>query len=146
MLVTNLTNKFGKVAGWNNVSVVIFGRVLEGITALSYDDSMEKENIYGAGAMPVGRGEGNYQAKCSITLLKEEVDALLLSLGSGGNLVDIPPFDIPVVYTRKNGLVTQDIIRNCEFKGNGVDVKQGDTSIASSHELVVSHIDWNVAI
>lgn len=75
-----LINKFGRVAGWNNVKVVMLGRQVEGITALSYKDSVEKENVYGAGGMPVGRGEGNYKAEASITLLKEEVNALLLAL------------------------------------------------------------------
>lgn len=80
-LLGTLINKFGKIAGWNSVKVVMLGRQVEGITALSYKDSKEKENIYGAGEFPVGRGEGNYKAEASITLLKEEVNALQLALG-----------------------------------------------------------------
>ena len=81
-LLGTLINKFGKIAGWNSVKVVMLGRQVEGITALSYKDSKEKDNIYGAGEFPVGRGEGNYKAEASITLLKEEVNALQLALGS----------------------------------------------------------------
>ena len=97
-LLGTLINKFGKIAGWNSVKVVMLGRQVEGITALSYKDSKEKENIYGAGEFPVGRGEGNYKAEASITLLKEEVNALQLALGAGKRLTDIEPFDIPVMY------------------------------------------------
>ena len=103
-LLGTLINKFGKIAGWNSVKVVMLGRQVEGITALSYKDSKEKDNIYGAGEFPVGRGEGNYKAEASITLLKEEVT------------------------------------------DNGVDVKQGDKSIATQFTLLPSHIDWNVAM
>lgn len=48
-LLGTLINKFGKIAGWNSVKVVMLGRQVEGITALSYKDSKEKDNIYGAG-------------------------------------------------------------------------------------------------
>lgn len=41
-VIGTLINKFGRVAGWNNVKVVMLGRQVEGITALSYKDSVEK--------------------------------------------------------------------------------------------------------
>ena len=144
-LLGTLINKFGRVAGWNNVKLVMLGRQVEGITALSYKDNQEKENVYGAGSMPVGRGSGNYKAEASITLLKEEVNALLMALGPGKRLTDIEPFDIPVIY-EYDGLVMKDVIRNVEFTDNGVDVKQGDKSIATQYTLITSHIDWKVAI
>lgn len=140
---TTIINKFGKVAGWNDVTVSLLGRVVEGITELSYTDSVEKENVYGAGGYPVGRSTGNYSAKASITLLKEESIALQRSLAPGARVTDIQPFDIAVHY-EYGGLMYKDRIRNCEFTGNGVEVKQGDKSIAYKHELVVSHIDWNI--
>lgn len=144
-LLGTLINKFGKIAGWNSVKVVMLGRQVEGITALSYKDNKEKENIYGAGEFPVGRGEGNYKAEASITLLKEEANALQLALGFGKRLTDIEPFDIPVMYEYK-GLIMKDVIRNAEFTDNSVDVKQGDKSIATQYTLIISHIDWNVAM
>lgn len=142
-LETLLINKFGKVAGWNSITTTMMGRDVEGILELSYDDSVEKENIYGAGKMPIGRGEGNYAAKCSITLLKEEVDAIQLSLGRGKRLTDIAPFDMAVSYDYLSKIY-KDRIRNCEFTGRSVEVKQNDKSIATKFELIVSHIDWNI--
>ncbi len=68
-----------------------------------------------------------------------------LAIGSGKRLTDIEPFDIPVMYEYK-GLVMKDVIRNVEFTDNGVDVKQGDKSIATQFTLLPSHIDWNVAM
>lgn len=138
-----LINKFGKMAGWNNVTLTLLGRDVEGITELSYNDSEEKENVYGAGKMPIGRGSGNYKAECSITLYKEEITALQRSLAPGKRLTDIAPFDIAVSY-EYDGFIYKDRIRNCEFTGNGVDVKQNDKSIATKFDLIVSHINWNV--
>ena len=143
--VKTLINKFGKVAGWNSIKTVMMGRELEGITELSYNDSKEKENIYGAGGMPIGRGEGNYKAEATITLTREEIIALQLAVGSGKSILDIEPFDIPVIYEYGN-LLYKDVIRNCEFTNNPVSVKQNDKSISQQLTLLVSHIDWNVPI
>lgn len=138
-----IVNKFGKVAGWNSITLNLLGRDVEGITEISYDDTTEKENIYGAGGYPVGRGEGNYAANASITLQEEERRAILASLPANTRMQDIPPFDIPVAY-EYGGKLYKDIIRNCEFTNNGVEVSQNDKTMNFSFELIVSHISWNV--
>ncbi|MDR0729928.1 MAG: hypothetical protein LBF19_07405 [Prevotellaceae bacterium] len=140
---TTIINKFGKMAGWNSVQLNMLGRDVEGITEIAYDDSVEKENIMGAGAFPVGRGEGNYAAKCSITLYHEEIVALQRSLGPLRRLTDIAPFDISVSY-EYGGFIYKDRIRNREFKSNARSIKQNDKSISNQFELIVSHIDWNI--
>ena len=138
-----LINKFGKVAGWNSITLRMLGRDVEGIIELEYDDSVEKENIRGAGMFPVGYGEGNYTAKASITLLQEEIIALQQSIGPGKRFTDIAPFDIVVRY-EYNGFSYKDVIRNAQFLGNSRAPKQNDKSITNKFDLLVSHIDWNV--
>lgn len=142
-MILSLINKFGKMAGWNNVTLTMMGRDVEGITELSYNDSEEKENAYGAGKMPIGRGSGNYAAECSITLYLEEVVALQQSLGPGRRLTDIAPFDIAVSYEYQ-GLIYKDRIRNCEFTNHSREMKQNDKTVALKFDLIVSHVDWNI--
>lgn len=141
--MSTIINKFGVMQGWNSVTANLLGRDLEGITELSYSDSQKKENVYGAGAYPIGRGRGNYEAKCSITLLKEEVDAMKLALASGKTIQDVAPFDIVIEYETENGSIKKDRIRNAEFTNDGVEVKQNDMTIATKYELLISHIEWN---
>jgi len=143
MAQVRLINRFGSVMGWNKISAKLFGRFLEGITEISYDDEEDQELVYGAGGKPIGKGKGNYKPKASITLTEEERRAIMESLPPGMRLQDIPDFDITVSYTYQNKVFT-DIIRNCSFKNNGVEVKQGDKSIAHKFDLVPTHIDWNV--
>ena len=138
-----IINKFGKLAGWNSVTLRMLGRDVEGITEIEYNDSVEKENVYGAGAYPIGRGEGNYQATAAITLHHEEIIALQQSLGQGKRLTDIAPFDIVVRYEYM-GFSYRDVIRNCEFMGNARAMQQNDKTITNKFELLVSHIQWNV--
>lgn len=143
-MVETIINKFGSLQGWNNATVNIMGRDVEGITTLSYKDSEEIENIYGAGKYPVGRGSGNYQAEASISLLKEEYDAIQSALPPGKRLSDIAPFDITVEYALPDGRVLKDRIRNCQFTGRGVESNQNDKSMSYQSDLIVSHIEWNV--
>lgn len=139
-----IINKFGQMTGWNNIVVNLLSRDVEGITELSYTDETKKENAYGGGKYPVGRGEGNYEAKASITLYKEEVDGLQGALIPGQRIQDILPFDINVQYEKKDGSIQKDRIRNCEFMNNGVEVKNNDGTISTKFDLIVSHIEWNV--
>ena len=140
----NVINHFGKLQGWNCVTVNLLGRDVVGIIEIGYSDSTKKSNIMGAGGYPVGRSEENYEAKAYITVLKEEVDGLQSSLPKGTRLQDIEPFDIPVIYEAPNGIIIKDVIRNAEFLGTEMAIKQGDGSIAIKYELIVSHIDWNI--
>lgn len=140
---TRIINHFGKVAGWNSVTVRLLGRDVIGITELMYNDNLDIEGIKGAGAFDVGVGEGNYQAEASITLTHEERIALLDSLPPGKRIQQIDAFPIIVAYDYQ-ARIYKDVIRACRFKNNGVEVKQGDKSIAYKFELYTPAIDWNV--
>ena len=140
----NVINHFGKLQGWNCVTLNLLGRDVVGIIEINYSDSTKKSNIMGAGGFPVGRTEENYEAKASITILKEEVDGMHRSLPKGTRLQDIEPFDIPVIYDAPSGIIIKDVIRNAEFLGTEMAIKQGDGSIAIKFDLIVSHIDWNI--
>jgi|SRR5690606_4293183 len=135
-------NKFGTMQGWNNITVNLFGRDIEGISGVSYTDTESKENVYGAGKYPVGRSRGNYEAEASLTLYKEEADALREA--SPVRLQEIAPFDVVVQYADNEGNIKKDILRNCEFTNDGVEVEQSDGSISTEYTLILSHIQWNV--
>ncbi len=143
MQQTSIINKFGKVAGWNSVTIRLLGRDLVGVTALEYEDSVEKENVMGAGRYPVAQGEGNYSAKASVTLLQEERLNLLDALPPGKTIQDIEAFDVVVEYEYQNRPY-RDVIRNCQFTNNGTSVQQSDKSIAFKYDLLCTHIDYNV--
>lgn len=129
---------------WASLEINLLGYNPAGITAISYDDTQEKVNNYGIGIYPVSRGLGKYEATAKITLAAYEIDAIQEAVGTGKRLQDIPPFDIVVAFlpVGEDKLITH-TIRNCEFKTNKRDLKQGDTGLEAEFELIVSHIDWN---
>lgn len=143
MAKTTIINAFGKMAGWNSVTCRLFGRDVVGIKKVAYDDEKDKENEYGAGNMPIGQSDGNYKAKAAFELTLEERLAIQNSIPKGMRIQDIAPFAIVVAYEYQ-GRVYKDVLNNCGFKNNGVDVKQGDKSISTNFDLIISHIDWNV--
>lgn len=138
-----IINAFGKMAGWNSVSVRLFGRDVVGIVKVAYADEQEIENQYGAGNMPIGESEGNYKPTASIELTVEERLAIQNSMPRGSRIQDIDAFQIMVSYEYE-GRIYKDVIHNCRFTNNGVDVKQGDKTISKDHTLKTSHISWNV--
>jgi len=142
--VGKLINKYGNMQGWNNVTINLLGRDVEGISSIKYDDKVAKENVYGAGQYPIGRSQGNYEASCTINLYKEESDGIQAALPEGVGIHEIPPFDILVEYELSTGKIKRDRIRNCEFTGRGVEIKSGDGTSSFEHELICSHIEWNV--
>ncbi|RTY80682.1 hypothetical protein EKL97_10480 [Flavobacterium sp. LS1P28] len=141
--VVTLINAFGRMAGWNSVTLNLFGRDVEGIAEVSYDDTIDKELIYGAGKMPIGVGEGDYKAKFGLKLYQEEVIAIMDSLPPGVRLQDIIGTDVIVQYTY-NTRIYKDIIRNVEFTKVGKAVKKGDKTVEQTVECICTHIDWNV--
>lgn len=141
--VVTLINAFGRMAGWNSATLNLYGRDVEGISELGYDDSVEKELIKGAGRMPIGVGEGDYIAKMTLKLYQEEVIAIMDSLPPGVRLQDIAPTDVIVQYTY-NTRIYKDIIRNVEFTKVGRAVKKGDKTVEQTVEVICTHIDWNV--
>ncbi|TWP31233.1 hypothetical protein ETU08_01770 [Apibacter muscae] len=142
----HLVNNFGVMTGWNNVTVNLLGRDVVGITSLTYKDNHEKVNAYGAGRMPVGRGYKKYSAEASITLYKEEVDALKAALVPGARIQDIAMFDITVEYARPSGYIQRDRVYNAEFTNDGVEITNEDGTISIQYTLIITHIGWDIVI
>lgn len=136
-------NNLGTMVGWHKVTARLLGRDLVGVRKIAYSDETEIENEYGVGQMPVGESEGNYKAEASIEITIEEALLLQRALPPGKRLQDIPAFDITVAYEYQGQIIT-DRLRNCRFMGRGVDVSQGDKTIARDYTIKTSHINWNV--
>lgn len=132
----------GVCHSWASLNVNIGGIPVVGITKISYEDSQVVENIYGVGQRPVGRGYGRIECSASMTLLRNEIEALRESSPTG-RLQDIAPFDVIVQFLPVNGqkIVTHKL-RNCQFKTDGVEISEGDTSNTADMELILSHIEW----
>jgi hypothetical protein len=127
---------------WSQVTVNILGNPVAGITAINYEEKQAIVNNYGAGNLPVSRGFGKIEFTASVTMMMEEVEALMKSV-KDGRLQSIPEFDITITYLRASGDVVTHALKNCRFMTNKRDTKVDDTKIEIQLDLVLSHIIWH---
>lgn len=126
--------------GWANVSFILFGVPVVGITKIDYKNKQKKENIYGAGTKVIGRGYGNEEPEGSIEIYTD-VWKQIIANSPDRNPLKIPPFDIPVLFSG-NGLQTQkDVLRGVEFLEDPLSTSQGDTSIKVTIPLIIADIN-----
>jgi hypothetical protein len=143
MAQPTIINKFGNMVGWNSVTFNWLDRDVEGVTSIEYDDEQEMENIKGAGGYAVGQGAGDYSAKASVTLYLEEIRAMEKQLAKGKRLQDIVIPSVQVQY-EQGGVIVTDVLKNVRIKNRGVAVSNNDKSISFKHDLLVTHIEWDV--
>jgi hypothetical protein len=130
----------GKAYAWANVSLLLAGAPVIGVTKIDYDDTEEKEDGYGSGKFPIERGEGNYKAQVDLTLRANELEAIA-EKAPNGRLQDFGVFDIIISFLVGTVRKTHKI-RNCEFTGNKRSMGQGDKMIEASPGIICSHIEW----
>lgn len=125
---------------WGNVTLILFGVPVVGITKIDYKTKQKKENQYGAGYEPISRGYGNKEYEGSIEIYTDELKRII-ALSPNRDLMQIPPFQIQVVFQDALGiLVSTDILEMCEFMEEGLSVSQGDTKILTSLPLAIGAI------
>ena len=130
----------GTAYSYADISLVVAGIPVFGVSSIAYDEEQAKENNFGVGDRPVSRGRGGIEPTASIEIDLDEAEKLR-DASPDGSMLALAPFDITVVYL--NGVkTTTHILKNCEFKNNGVETSQGDTAIKKSFELALSHVVW----
>ena len=127
---------------WGQVVISALGNAFVGVEKISYEEMQEMENNYGAGNYALGMGFGKIEAKGSITLYQEELEALQ-NAAPNRRLQAIPNFDITVTFIPEPGqALVNHVIRNVRFKNNKRDMSQGDTKVTADIEFFASHVDF----
>lgn len=143
-MTTTIINRFGKIAGWNSITLKIYGREVEGMNEIEYHDKQNKSNEYGAGKYPIGQSEGNYETEnCSISFYSEELIAMQSAMPLGKRIQDAPPVECLIQY-EYNGLIYTDVWNSASPINNGRAAKNGEGKIVTKIDFLVSHIDWSV--
>lgn len=125
---------------WANVTLVLFGVPVIGITKIDYNQKMVKENNYGWGQKPVSRGYGNYEQDGSIELYVDEWKRIIAASPNRDPLT-IGPFDIPVVFGGSRVLAAKDVLKGVEFLENPLSANQGDTKLLVTIPLIIADIE-----
>jgi hypothetical protein len=130
----------GKSYDYTQIVFNIFGVAVAGISSISYKEEQDKTNNFGTGNRPVSRGQGPIDASGSIELSMNDVEALR-DVAPNGSLLQLPMSDITITFGNTQKVVTH-VLKNVEFKSDGVEASQGDTDIKMSFDLVMSHVKY----
>lgn len=125
---------------WGNITLILFGIPVVGITEINYGEKQKKENNYGLGNRPVSRGYGNVEPEGSITLYTDEWKRIIAASPNRDPL-QIAPFDIQVVFSGRGLATEKDVLRSAEFLDNPFKAGQGDTKLMVTIPLIIAQID-----
>lgn len=123
-----------------NISVVLFGTPIIGITSIKYNRKQKKENNYGFGAEPVSRGYGQREYEGSIDLYLDTWKSII-DASPGRDALAIGPFDIQVLFGGQGVLTTKDVLKACEFLEDPFDGKSGDTKLMVTVPIIIGRIE-----
>jgi len=135
----------GIAYSWVDMTTSIFGVPIAGITEITYEETADVVNNYGAGRRPVSQSNGKIEVTASMTIDRAEYNALVAA-APGKNLMNIPNFDLVVAYLPEGSAPVADIIKNCKFKTMSGGASEGDSNVVASLEMVPSNIEWNATV
>lgn len=124
---------------WTDVTFVLFGVPVVGITKISYKRKQNKENLYGAGSRPTSRGYGRIEYEGEIELYTEELKRIIAA-APNRDILKIPPFDIPVVFGSDRTAPDKDVLKAVEFLEDPLETNEGDTSIRVTIPIIIGDI------
>jgi len=130
----------GKAYDFQLITAVVLGVPLPSISDIKYTEEQPKEDNVGMGNRPISRGREAIKAAGSLDISMNDIEALR-DVAPNGSLVQIPMFDIVVVFGNPQKPVTH-VLKNCEFIDDGVETTVGDKDIKRTFGLVISHIKW----
>ncbi len=137
MAVVPLVN--GVNYAWVNLNLVLFGIPIKGITKISWKKKAEKTNNYGAGPDPVSRASGRNEYEASIEVYRDEWQRII-DIAPEKDPLQIPPFDIPVVFGGSRVTANTVILQACEFLEDAFEANEGDTSLKITIPLIIAGI------
>lgn len=130
----------GRAYDYTQITAVVLGVPLAAISAISYVTTQDKTNNFGTGNQPVSRGRGAKDTTGSLEISMNDTEAIRDAVANG-DLLDIPPFDIVIVFGNIQKPVTH-VLKNVEFSNDGVESTQGDTDLKRTFDITVSHIKY----
>lgn len=117
----------GTEYAFEDVKVVLFGRLLTGIVSISYGVNKVYTNIMGMGNRPVKRGRGAKNAENTVVrVTQSELEAFQRALPAGVDITDAAPTNITVSYAPVGGVITTDVIPYAQCTGFSKSVSSSD--------------------
>lgn len=122
---------------WADVTVIIGGRDITGITGVKYTEKIERESIYAKGRNPHAIQSGNRSIEGEVTMLQSEYEAL--TEAGKGSVLSLA-VDIEVSYGNTPDPIKTKRLEGVRFTEAAQELKQGDKHM----EITLPFIALNV--
>lgn len=132
----------GRLYDWEEVEIKLSSGTSTGVTEISYNDEKGVEARFGKGAIPRGYGRKNYKAAGSMTMDRDEFEALKKNLGGS---VYKKPFPIVVSYGNDDMPTVTDTLPDCMVtKTDSSNTKQDSENVSQMKLdfVILSPIKW----
>ena len=113
---------------WNDISIAIGGRIIEGVEDIEYSYKQDKGVLRGRGGKghKITRGNKDYEGK--ITIWQSELEALIQD--SANKDILAISFDVIWAFVPDDGGATiTDVLSTCEITEYKKSMKQGDKNM-----------------
>ncbi|WP_432221254.1 hypothetical protein ACRASX_11030 [Flavobacterium sp. TMP13] len=117
-----------KQYSWNDISIAMAGRIVEGIEDVEYTSKQDKAVLRGRGGKGHGITRGNKDYEGKITLWQSEVEAMIKAAPNKD--IHSLNFDIIWAFAPDDGGATViDVLASCEITEYKKSMKQGDKNM-----------------
>lgn len=129
---------------WGNITVVMWGRPIIGITGVEYKIKKVKEAKYGVGRFAKSLQHGKRECEGTLTLMQSEILAMNQAARAKGykDLLDV---DVDIIVTYTAGFsVTVDKIVCASFSEIPQSIKEGDLQAEIALPFIALDIDEDI--
>lgn len=130
----------GRAYSYVDITAMGLGGNFPGLKSINYEQTQDKPNGFGTSVLPVNRGKGKRDSSGSLTLSMNDIEALR-DAAPNGNLLDIPMFDLLIVFGNPQKPVTH-VLQGLEFTNDGSNMSEDDTDITFSLNFVFADIKY----
>jgi len=117
---------------------------LEGLKALSWNESLEPGEVRGRRAHVIGATRGEYKAEASLELFLDEANEFLAALADpNGNGWGEKFFTLTLTYSESGGQVQTVSLEGCRVKKVDNSQSQGGEALATKFDLFVTMVETN---
>ena len=135
---------------YSSITITIDGIPYQGVTEISYSDTMEPGVLRGTSALMRGRTRGMYEAECSFTIalqdfipIRETLASKSAAANGGGGFME-QTFLITVAYREATTPLITDTIEGCRIKHQENSHSAGNSDgLVTKVDLSIFRIGWN---
>lgn len=114
-----------RLYSWSECEIRLNGLFLTAVTSVRWDDSQEKDYVYGKGTVPLAIKSGNRRVEGSVTLLQSDLERLQ-DLSPTGKVVDFEGVSLQVAFINVGGQIVRYSIVGVNFTNAPMALNQND--------------------